>query len=233
MSFGSASPIEISWPTLNDTGTIVPGSSGSVSAARAVANRIRWRRAVSRLTISVAVFLRGKLAEELFDVLDLQRALLEIVLRDVILHRNSLFYMITRRQFLQFAASAGGSRLLPDQRAGKPRGSEFVFARLRYDSGDWDYNPKVAANVLNSIVQHVDPRLQKTCSRDIGRLRRAPVLPVRFHDRPQAGALQRRRAREPAAFADNGGLLFSDDCNHDVNGLYAKSFEQEARALFP
>jgi hypothetical protein len=27
-----------------------------------------------------------------------------------------------------------------------PRGSEFVFARLRYDSGDWDYNPKVAAN---------------------------------------------------------------------------------------
>ena len=28
-------------------------------------------------------------------------------------------------------------------------------------------------------------------------------------------------------FADAGGLLFSDDCNHDVNGLYAKSFEQE------
>ena len=35
-------------------------------------------------------------------------------------------------------------------RQGRPRASEFVFARLRYDSGDWDYNPKVAANVLNS-----------------------------------------------------------------------------------
>jgi hypothetical protein len=34
-------------------------------------------------------------------------------------------------------------------------------------------------------------------------------------------------------FADAGGLLFSDDCNHDVNGLYAKSFEQEMRAVFP
>jgi hypothetical protein len=34
-------------------------------------------------------------------------------------------------------------------------------------------------------------------------------------------------------FADAGGLLFSDDCNHDVNGLYAKSFEDEMRAVFP
>ena len=37
---------------------------------------------------------------------------------------------------------------------GRPRGSEFVFARLRYDSGDWDYNPKVAANVLNSVLEY-------------------------------------------------------------------------------
>ena len=39
---------------------------------------------------------------------------------------------------------------------GKPRAGEFVFARLRYDSGDWDYNPKVAANVLNSIVEYTN-----------------------------------------------------------------------------
>src|SRR5439155_12961914 len=60
--------------------------------------------------------------------------------------RKPAFYMISRRQFLQFAAAATA------QRAGKPRGHEFVFARLRYESGDWDYNPKVAANVLDSIV---------------------------------------------------------------------------------
>ena len=34
-------------------------------------------------------------------------------------------------------------------------------------------------------------------------------------------------------FVDAGGLLFSDDCNHDVNGLYAKSFEQEMSVAFP
>src|SRR6266571_9050002 len=72
--------------------------------------------------------------------------------------------MVSRRRFLQFAAAAaaGTVRLKADagpaglrgQRAGKPRGSEFVFARLRYESGDWDYNPKVAANVLDSIVEY-------------------------------------------------------------------------------
>jgi hypothetical protein len=31
---------------------------------------------------------------------------------------------------------------------------EFVFARLRYDSGDWDYNPKVCSNVLDTILQY-------------------------------------------------------------------------------
>ena len=42
----------------------------------------------------------------------------------------------------------------PAPQRGRPKASEFVFARLRYDSGDWDYNPKVAANVLNSLVEY-------------------------------------------------------------------------------
>ncbi len=79
---------------------------------------------------------------------------------------------------------------------GKPRAHEFVFARLRYDSGDWDYNPKVAAG--HKLVRF------STAERDT--LRR---------------------------FVERGGLLFSDDCNHDVAGLYATSFEQEMRRAFP
>ena len=34
-------------------------------------------------------------------------------------------------------------------------------------------------------------------------------------------------------FVRAGGFLFSDDCNHDVNGLYAKSFEAEMKLVFP
>jgi hypothetical protein len=47
---------------------------------------------------------------------------------------------------------------------------------------------------------------------------------VRFSDQQRANLVK---------FVDNGGLLFSDDCNHDVNGLYAKSFEEEMRRAFP
>ena len=47
-----------------------------------------------------------------------------------------------------FAATSG--------RAPPTRRFEFTFARLRYDSGDWDYNPKVCANLLDAVVQYTD-----------------------------------------------------------------------------
>ncbi len=37
------------------------------------------------------------------------------------------------------------------------------------------------------------------------------------------------RERNLTRYVERGGLLFSDDCNHDVDGLYAKSFEHEMR----
>ena len=116
---------------------------------------------------------------------------------------------------------------------GKPRAGEFVFARLRYDSGDWDYNPKVAANVLNSIVEYttipVYPE-EIVITADSEELLSFPFLfmtghkLVRFNDK-ERGSLAR--------FVERGGFLFSDDCNHDIAGLYATSFEQEMRRIFP
>jgi hypothetical protein len=35
-----------------------------------------------------------------------------------------------------------------------------------------------------------------------------------------------------AHYVENGGVLFADDCNHDVNGLFATSFEAEVRRTF-
>ena len=122
----------------------------------------------------------------------------------------------------------------PRRRPGRPKSNEFVFARLRYDSGDWDYNPKVAGNVLDSVVQYttipVYPE-EIVITADSPELL---VVPVSVHDGPQARALQREAsARDSSGSSSSGGLLFSDDCNHDVDGLYAKSFEEEMRRTFP
>ena len=110
---------------------------------------------------------------------------------------------------------------------GRPRASEFVFARLRYDSGDWDYNPKVAANILNSIVEYTTIPVYPEEVVIAASSRRAAGVSVPVHDRPQAGAVQPpKNATRLRRFVEHGGLLFSDDCNHDVNGLYARSFER-------
>jgi hypothetical protein len=107
-----------------------------------------------------------------------------------------------------------------------------VFARLRYESGDWDYNPKVAANVLNSVLEYttipVYPE-EVVISASSYELHAFPFLFMTGHKLVRFSGEERDRLR---SFVEHGGLLFSDDCNHDIDGLYARSFEQEMLAIF-
>ena len=121
----------------------------------------------------------------------------------------------------------------PAAQAGRPKASEFVFARLRYDSGDWDYNPKVAANVLNSLVEYTTIPVygeEVVIAADSKDLLAFPFLFMTGHKLVRFSRDERAQLER---FVQQGGFLFSDDCNHDVNGLYAKSFEQEMRTIFP
>lgn len=116
---------------------------------------------------------------------------------------------------------------------GKPRAHEFVFARLRYDSGDWDYNPKVAANILNSVVEYTSIPVypeEVVITADSEELLAFPFLFMTGHKLVRFSEAERAQLRR---FVERGGFLFSDDCNHDVAGLYAASFEQEMRLAFP
>lgn len=116
---------------------------------------------------------------------------------------------------------------------GRPRASEFVFARLRYDSGDWDYNPKVAANLLNSIVEYTNIRVypeEVVVTASSEELLAFPFLFMTGHKLVRFSREEREGLRR---FVAHGGFLFSDDCNHDINGLYARTFEQEMKAVFP
>jgi hypothetical protein len=115
---------------------------------------------------------------------------------------------------------------------GRPRASEFVFARLRYDSGDWDYNPKVAANILNSVVEYTNIRVypeEVVITASSEELLAFPFLFMTGHTLVRFSQAERDALRR---FVEHGGFLFSDDCNHDVNGLYARSFEQEMKLVF-
>jgi hypothetical protein len=142
---------------------------------------------------------------------------------------------LTRRAFLQQAATSAGAGVLGGAGTpvhAQPRPSEFVFARLRYASGDWDYNPKVAANVLNAIVEYTTIpvyRDEVIIPADAADLPAFPFLFMTGHLLVRFNERERRGLR---TFVERGGLLFSDDCNHDVDGLYARSFEQEMRATF-
>jgi hypothetical protein len=153
--------------------------------------------------------------------------------------------MPNRRTFLSRSAAAAAVMLAPravqgvalsaveGQRTAGPRAHEFAFARLRYTSGDWDYNPKVAANVLNSLVEYttipVYPE-EVVISADSDELLAFPFLFMTGHKLVRFSQRERERI---ARFVEQGGLLFSDDCNHDVEGLYARSFEEEIHTIFP
>jgi hypothetical protein len=117
--------------------------------------------------------------------------------------------------------------------AAAPRGYEFVFARLRYDSGDWDYNPKVAANVLDAVLQYTEIPVYSeeiVIGADSAELLAFPFLFMTGHTLVRFSTAERENLIK---YVESGGLLFSDDCNHDVDGLYAKSFEDEMRRAFP
>jgi hypothetical protein len=67
-----------------------------------------------------------------------------------------------RRTFVhRLGLAAGGFVAAPLLAQTPTASSEFVFARLRYDSGDWDYNPKVCANVLDAVVQYTQIPVQQ------------------------------------------------------------------------
>ena len=138
---------------------------------------------------------------------------------------------MNRREFIGIVGAAAvpwqRTRLRP------PAPHEFVFARLRYASGDWDYNPKVAANVLNSVVEYTNIPVypeEIVITADSTELAAFPFIFMTGHKLVRFSERERDGLR---AFVESGGLLFSDDCNHDVDGLYAKSFEAEMRRVFP
>lgn len=103
----------------------------------------------------------------------------------------------------------------------------FVFATAQYESGDWDSAPMVPANVIDSVARYTSiPVSPKGVVVPIGTeavfqyplLYLTGHLPVRFTAR-ESDVLKR--------YLNRGGLLFVDDHNHDVDGIFHKTVREE------
>lgn len=109
---------------------------------------------------------------------------------------------------------------------------DFYFTRLMYDSGDWDVDIRMPSNVLNSLVEYTTLRVdtvERVVALSDPKMLSAPFCYMAGHKLLQLSPLERKHLER---YIKGGGFLFVDDCNHDIDGLFAKSFEAEIAAIF-
>ncbi|WP_295651265.1 DUF4159 domain-containing protein [uncultured Mucilaginibacter sp.] len=112
------------------------------------------------------------------------------------------------------------------------QGAKFTFTRLSYHSGDWDTDQRMPANMLNSLLEYTtipfDPH-EKVVALSSNDIFSAPFCYLSGHKLVQFDTVERANFKK---YVQNGGFVFVDDCNHDIDGLFAKSFEAQMDALF-
>ena len=110
--------------------------------------------------------------------------------------------------------------------------SRFTFARIKYRSGNWDTDQRMPANLLNSLVEYTTiPINQEEKIVDLAdnELFLYPFTYLSGHKLVQFNQQERANFKK---YVENGGFVFVDDCNHDIDGLFAKSFEAQMSSMF-
>jgi len=111
--------------------------------------------------------------------------------------------------------------------------ADFVFTRLQYESGDWDIvDQRMPSNLLDSLVAYTTISIAEREA--VVPLASSDVLTASFcylsgHKLVQFTDRERDNFE---TYVRRGGFVFVDDCNHDIDGLFAKSFEAEMAKIF-
>ena len=113
-----------------------------------------------------------------------------------------------------------------------PLANKFFFTRLQYESGDWDVDQRMPSNVLNSLIEYttlpVDTR-ENIVSLGSEDLFRCPFCYLSGHKLVEFTSAEKENFEK---YVRHGGFVFVDDCNHDIDGLFAKSFESQMERIF-
>jgi hypothetical protein len=110
--------------------------------------------------------------------------------------------------------------------------TRFTFARIKYRSGNWDTDQRMPANLLNSLVEYTTVPInqeEKIIDLADNELFLYPFTYLSGHKLVQFNQQERTNFKK---YVENGGFVFVDDCNHDIDGLFAKSFEAQMSSLF-
>ena len=138
-----------------------------------------------------------------------------------------------RRALLRLGIASVAAALFPLRAARAQDGRyDFWFTRLMYESGDWDVDQRMPTTVLDALLQYtqlrVDPEERVVPLAD-PRMLEAPFCYLSGHKLVEFNPEERRNFER---YVRNGGFVFVDDCNHDIDGLFARSFEAEMARIF-
>lgn len=109
---------------------------------------------------------------------------------------------------------------------------DFYFTRLSYESGDWEVDERMPANILNSLIEYTSLRVdikEHIVPLSDPIMLTAPFCYLAGHRLVQFSHEEKQNFKR---YVENGGFVFVDDCNHDIDGMFARSFEQQMAELF-
>lgn len=110
--------------------------------------------------------------------------------------------------------------------------SDFVFASVIYKSGDWESAQLLPANLIDSMAKYTAlPVAPKGVNVELGseEIFQYPFvwltghLPVRFTEQ------ERTNLRR---YVERGGFMVIDDHNHDIDGIFHKTVQEEISRAF-
>ena len=140
-----------------------------------------------------------------------------------------------RRELLRSSLATMASALLPGRAFATEAAVapyDFWFTRLMYESGDWDVDQRMPSNIIDSLLQYTTLRVDATehvIPLADPRMLSAPFCYLAGHKLVEFNPEERANFER---YVRNGGFVLVDDCNHDIDGLFAKSFEAEMAAIF-
>jgi hypothetical protein len=137
-----------------------------------------------------------------------------------------------RRELLKSVGASLALAALPLARARAAAVHDFYFTRLSYESGDWNVDERAPSNIINALIEYTTLRVDR--NERVVALADPAMLSAPFCYLAGRRLVRFNHAERQnfATYVQSGGFVFVDDCNHDIDGLFAESFEAQMAEIF-